>query len=135
MDKQRYLSLPTHEANYVEWFVLQVRSINQGLPNGLGDVFRAMEKHVDLESHDHSFKEIVFEIEQITESQIMAWLENIPSEWYVDIEAQKAYVTSFLMQQKLLVRHIIQKMSDLKAFSFTLGGMIEWKEDVQADTV
>lgn len=135
IDKQRYLLMPTHDPSYVEWFVHQVRMINQGLPNGLGDVFRAMEKHIDLESSNHSFKEIVFNIEQITESQVMGWLENIPNEWYVDMETQKAYVISFLMQQKLLVREIIQVMSNLGAFSNTLGGKIEWKEDVQADTV
>lgn len=134
LQKQSLLNAVNDE-NYTVEFANIIRKNNRFLPNGLGEVFRAMERHIDLESNDHSFKEIVYNIEQISEEQILVWLENIPDEWYVDPVSQKSYITSFLMNQKLMVREIIQFLVELGSFSNTVGGKIEWKEDAQADTV
>lgn len=134
LQKQQTLNA-VNGSNYPLDFANAIRKNNEFLPSGLGEIFRAMERHVDLESEEHSFKEIVYSIEQISEEQILEWLENIPDEWYEDPVTQKSYITSFLMKQKMVVRDIIQVLVEMGAFSNTVGGKLEWKEDAQADTV
>lgn len=97
--------------------------------NGLGEIFRALEKHINIDDiNNHSFMEVVQKIESIDENLIDRWLQNIPDEWYIDKNYQISIYKRFLLDQKSLVRHILQSMATNSAFSNYRGGILEWKE-------
>ncbi|MGX2958068.1 HipA family kinase [Peribacillus sp. JNUCC 23] len=142
-NKINALRAPTASMDYVDTFVTLALRGNvfediNGYADGLGSVFKAIEPNVDLTSLvNHSFFEIVNLIESITEELIEEWISNIPVEWFDQSEVitQKAYYKHFIYNQKEVVRHIIQRLANRKAFTNYLGGALEWKEEKNVGTV
>lgn len=127
-----------HTNDYVNEIINAILDLNtdHGIANGLGEVFRAIEEHVALEDLSlHSFQEIVYHIEGITEELIETWLNNIPDEWYIEKTIQKSFYVHLIMNYKNLVRHFIQCMASRDAFSNFRGGVLEWKQEERAGTV
>ncbi|PWU68330.1 HipA family kinase [Gracilibacillus dipsosauri] len=129
---------------YVEYFVNFILNQNNNgdannpklFANGFGEVFRAIENYVDLNNlSEHSFMDIVAHIENIDGDTIDEWFLEIPDTWFVDKLNQIAYYKRFLMEQKNIIRYILQEMAYRRAFSNYRGGALEWKERKQTGTV
>lgn len=101
---------------------------SSGAPmSGLGEVFRALDQFIDVsDNNQHCFYDVVLYAEQITTDLIDTWFQDIPDEWYVDKLTQIAHYKHFLMQQKQLLRVLINIMAKHGAFQSFLGGELEW---------
>lgn len=133
-NKIKMLHSPSHNIEYIEGFINLILENNflAGEANGLGEVFRNIESSIDLnELSNHSFVDVVHKIESIDEDLIDEWIQNIPDNWFVDKEKQIAYYKYFVLKQKLLVRLLIQRLSERGAFSNYRGGVLEWKTERQ----
>jgi hypothetical protein len=124
---------------YINKFVNQILGNNVGLfglANGFGEVFRAIEPNIDLtDISNHSFQEVVYKIESITENLVDTWLNNVPDEWFVEKHIQVGLYKNFILKQKDLVRYLIQCMAERLAFTNYRGGVLKWKEERQVGTV
>lgn len=135
-DKIATIQSIEHNEAYVNRIIDVILRNNLGAADGFGEVFKAIEEHVSLEDLDvHSFQEIVYHIEGISEVLIDSWLNNIPEEWFVEKAIQKSYYTHLIMRHKHLVRYFIQCMANRRAFSNFRGGVLNWKEEQRAGTV
>ncbi|MEK4189964.1 hypothetical protein [Paenibacillus sp. FSL L8-0494] len=100
-----------------------------GQMNGLGEVFKAIEVNCNLDQIDfHSFQQVVLKIESIQESHLDEWLGNVPDAWFVDKNNQIGLYKHFLMNQKELMRFVIQSMANANAFTNFRGGQLQWKD-------
>lgn len=107
-------------------------NVNQGLLDGLGPVFNSLEDKIDLTNVvEHSFKNVVNLIEDISEPLLDEWFKEIPDEWFVKGQKsqQIAFHKQFILNQKNLVRFIIQRMAERNAFSNYLGGELQWRKE------
>lgn len=133
------LRSPIDHQDYYNLFVNEILRNNVGvfgLANGLGEVFRAIEPNIDLNDvKNHSFQEVVYKIEGITESLVDEWLDIIPNEWYIAKHLQTNLYKNFILTQKNLVRNIIQTLANRYAFSNYRGGVLEWNREKQVGTV
>jgi len=135
-NKMNIIQAIEYSDEYVNKIINTILGNNEGIANGLGEVFRAIEEYVSLDDLNlHSFQEIVYHIEGISEELIDSWLNNIPEEWFVEKMIQKSYYTHLIMQHKYLIRHFIQCMANRSAFSNFRGGVLNWKEEQRAGTV
>lgn len=101
----------------------------EGFLNGLGEVFRAIETNIDLDDIvHHPFKNVVYSIEQISDDLLDQWFSNVPDSWYVDKNNQIGLYKHFISQQKFMVRHYIQWLANVRAFTNFRGGQLQWKE-------
>ena len=97
--------------------------------NGLGVIFDAMQNNIDLQNLElHPFRNVVFDIEAITEELLDTWFSYIPNEWYIDKSFQIAIFKNYILKQKNLIRYFIQRLVERNAFSNYLGGSLLWKE-------
>ncbi|WP_153010070.1 HipA family kinase, partial [Sporosarcina koreensis] len=131
--KVNAMRLPNNTNAYCDQFINIAfgNNIKNGLINGLGVVFDAIEQKIDLTNlQQHSFLNVVDRIESISEGLVDDWFNQIPDEWFVksDRDAQLAYYKRFILTQKDLVRFIIQRMADKMAFTNYLGGELQWKK-------
>lgn len=139
--KINYLRAPSSSLQYIDSFVNVIikNNINGGFADGLGSVFHAVEPSIDLTSlANNPFKEVVYFIESITEEIIDDWLSVIPNEWYVnnqEMQTQISYYKNFILKQKDIVRHIIQRLAERNAFTNFLGGALEWQTEKNVGTV
>ncbi|AQZ45541.1 HipA family kinase [Paenibacillus larvae] len=118
---------------YLDLFINSFLMIypNKGYMGGLGEVFRAIENNIDLENClNHSFQLVVHKIESIQESIVNDWFNDIPDIWFVDKISQSGFYKHFLLNQKSLVRWLIQAMADRGAFSNYRGGNLQWIEKI-----
>ncbi|MEK4247082.1 HipA family kinase [Psychrobacillus sp. FSL K6-2684] len=136
------LNAPSQTFEYIDAYVDVALKNNvkpgQGFADGLGSVFRAIEPSIDLTNlQSHSFIEVIYAIESITEDLIDEWISQIPKEWFDQTEMmnQISYYKSFLLKQKNLVRAIVQRMAERKAFTNYLGGALQWKKEKNVGTV
>lgn len=134
------LRSPTATLDYVDAFVNAVlhNNVGRGFADGLGSVFHAIEPNIDLtDLSNHSFRDIVYIIEHITEDVVDNWLSDIPDEWFIqtDKTSQISYYKHFILNQKNLVRHIIQRLAERQAFTNFLGGALKWKAEKNVGTV
>lgn len=102
-----------------------------------GIIFKALEQYVELENiKDHSFMDVVEKIESISESMIDIWLNNIPEEWYVNKDFQSSYLKKYILNQKNVVKYIIQNIAAKSAFTNYRGGVLEWRnQGIKSHTV
>lgn len=122
--------------HYVQWFVNQFFFYNQRAANsnifklnGFGDIFKALDKYIDLtDLNNHSFIEPVNRIKQINSSIIDQWLNQIPSEWFVDEKNQKIFYKKFILHQVNAITHIIQYVALTSGFENYLGGNLSWNK-------
>ena len=92
-----------------------------------GVMFNAFQEYVDLtDINNNPFDEITQKIINIDESMIELWMNNIPSEWYVNRSMQSAYYTNFLLKHKDIVRNVIQNIVSRDVFSNYKGGVLQW---------
>lgn len=122
---------------YINQFINRTlrNNIGRGYVNGLGIIFKELETYIDLnEPNDHSFQDVVMKIEMITEDDLDNWLDIIPDEWFVNKQAQIGYYKSFILNQKMIVKHLIQALANRGAFSNFRGGILEWKIEKQFRT-
>ncbi|ABS73562.1 hypothetical protein F0M21_06135 [Bacillus velezensis] len=121
---------------YVNYFTDCVLSINRDQVDGLGLVFNAIQPKIDLtDVKNHSFMNIIAEIEHINEHIIDSFFEGIPQEWFVEYNMQMTTYKDFLLKQKSLVRHIIQSLMNRNAFTNSVGGVLHWIDEKRAGTV
>lgn len=98
--------------------------------NLAGSVFRAIERHVNLENNDnHSFIDPVYKVEQLHLTQIMDMFSDIPEEWIAGGQAQIKSYSEFIYRQSRIIRYIIQGMVTSGAFSNYRGGILSWKQE------
>lgn len=138
-DKLRMLnSVPSiKDPEYTNSYVSDIVNINlrNGYINGLGTMFKALEKYIYIEDLDnHSFQEIVNEIEMIDEDFLDECFKSIPNEWFVDKTTQIGLYKKFILSQKNMVRHIIQSMAEREAFTNYRGGVLKWIQGKQFGT-
>lgn len=141
-NKINNMRAPALTQQYIDSYVNVILNNNvgqgAGFADGLGSVFHAIEESIDLTNlSDHSFNEVVYYIENITEDLIDEWLNSVPQEWFVKSEAQtqKSYYKYFILKQKDLVRHLLQRLAERKAFTNYLGGALEWTAEKNVGTV
>lgn len=92
-----------------------------------GVVFNSLEENINFKNtYEHSFKEIVIKISDIDENMIESWMNNIPNEWYTDKAFQVIYYKNFILEQKEIVKNIIQNLADKKVFTKYKGGILKW---------
>ncbi|MGG3803188.1 HipA family kinase [Metabacillus fastidiosus] len=136
------LRAPAPTMDYIDAFISgalynNVKS-DRGFADGLGSVFHAIEPNIDLTNlQDHSFLEVVYFIENITEDLVDEWLSQIPKEWFDqgEMATQISYYKHFILRQKDLVRYLIQRLAERKAFTNFLGGALQWKAEKNVGTV
>lgn len=136
-DKITQLKTPENSIQYVDWYVNYILNLNacQGFVNGLGEVFRAIELKLDLSNvADHPFQDVIENIELISEETIDNWMSEIPIEWYVDKDIQIGYYKYYILKQKSIIRYIIQRLAERKAFTNFRGGELKWKTEKQFGT-
>jgi hypothetical protein len=139
--KMTNLRAPSLSLSYIDSFVnliIQENAVRLGNANGLGAVFHAIEPNIDLTNLlNHSFMEVVNIIEHISEDLIDDWVSDIPEEWFdkADKTTQISYYKHFILNQKYIVRHIIQRLAERNAFTNFLGGALEWKAEKNVGTV
>lgn len=110
-------------------------NVKNGQLNGLGVIYKELENYIDLsDTNNHSFQDIIIEIESITEEQLDGWLDSIPDEWFIDKKMQIGYYKNFVLIQKTLIRHFIQILAARGAFSNYRGGILKWKKEKQLGT-
>lgn len=129
-DKINALNLASLTKEYINTYtnVIANQIYNYGDLTGTGIIFKSLEEHINLEDlKSHSFCDVVEKIENISEDMLDGWLNNIPNEWYIDKDLQSAYYKNFILQQKNVVRYIIQDMACKNAFSNYKGGILEWR--------
>lgn len=117
---------------YIDTFINTMlgENINVGGVNGLGEVFRSIESHIDMNDlSQHSFYDVVKRIEKINESVIEEWFNEIPDKWFIEKNLQVSYYKHFVLRQKNLVRILIQRLADRRAFSNYRGGVLEWENE------
>ncbi|AZB43499.1 hypothetical protein CEF21_14980 [Bacillus sp. FJAT-42376] len=125
-------------SGYIDPTVDLILNGNAWFGNGLGEVFHALESNINLKNlNDNPFKEVVSIIECITEELIDEWFSNIPQSWFnsVDEKVIISYYKSFILKQKNVVRHLIQRLAHRRAFTNYLGGALTWQIDKSAGTV
>ncbi len=136
--KINMLKAPTPSLEYLNWFVDMIlkNNLKIGAANGMGEVFRSIEDNIDLtDVSDHSFQGIVDQIESIRIDNVDEWMNEIPDEWYISKTDQITYYKQFLMNQKNLVRDLIQRLALRQAFSNYRGGVLEWESERPTGTV
>jgi len=140
-NKIQYLRAPQPTTEYIDSFINVILNNNiirnvGPRANGLGDVFAAIESNIDLTNiNNHSFMDIVYEVERINEEVIDGWINEVPNEWFVEKDVQVAYYKHFLMNQKNVVKFLIQRLADRKAFTNFIGGVLAWRTERTAGTV
>lgn len=123
------LNTVSNEEAYLFNYLSQFHQLGGHPLSGLGNMFRAIEQHVDcndLENHD--FVQVVNLIESIDIPMLDSWFKTIPDEFFVDRVTQVAFYKKFIMINKNNIRHLLTKMQGLGAFSNTNGGILLWKE-------
>lgn len=131
------LNLVQANQNYIDYYLNFTHSLN-GIEidqkrifnfDNLGIIFDAIQNSISLQNLEmHPFKDIVFNIESITEELLDTWFSCIPSKWYIDKNFQIAIFKNYILKQKDLIRYFIQRLVDRNAFSNYLGGSLLWKE-------
>ncbi|WJP98448.1 HipA family kinase [Macrococcus bovicus] len=105
-----------------------------GQKANLGEVFKAMEQHVDLTDVDnHDFMEIVEKVENLDRQLIRDFFNDIPDEWFQDKNTQINYFVDFLMIHKENIKIILQYFADHGYFTNYRGGALVWKQNVLKD--
>ncbi|MER2039680.1 MAG: hypothetical protein ABS944_16155 [Solibacillus sp.] len=137
IEKQTYLhnAMNYSMEEYCKWFVNQFVLYNQRQLrgnifnlNGFGDIFKALDQHIDLtDINNHSFIEPMERINSITPNHIENWLNQIPKEWYVDEVNQRVFYRNFIMHQIQALPHIIQYVAFTRGFENYTGGILKWK--------
>lgn len=129
-EKMNLLNTVSNSGDFIQQQInlfLQVNS-SQRL-NGLGSIFQAIEKHVDLsDPQNHDFLEVVFKIESLNQDILDSWFDEIPDEWFVEKNTQVGFYKKFLLTNKDNMRSLISILLSNGAFSNTTGGNLEWKE-------
>jgi hypothetical protein len=143
-NKINFLRQAALNQSYIDWFVNVILNQNNNgdqnnlkqLANGFGEVFRAIEDYVDLDDpKNHSFIEVVEHIEDLDGNTVDDWFADIPDSWFVEKSNQIAFYKRYIMEQKQVVRYIIQEMANRRAFSNFRGGILQWQTKAQAGTV
>ncbi|GAA0133904.1 hypothetical protein YSY43_07440 [Paenibacillus sp. YSY-4.3] len=99
---------------------------------GLGEVFRALDQHIDVsDSSSHSFVSVYKKICSLTVSQIKDWLDDIPESWFYDHSLQSNLYIDFLVKQIKLLPDLISTMASCGAFSSWRGNELHWEKDVE----
>ncbi|KAF2424063.1 HipA family kinase [Bacillus subtilis] len=121
---------------YVDSFTNYLVDTNEGKIDGLGMIFNAIQSKIDLtDVKNHSFMNIIAEIEHINERTVDSFFEGIPHEWFIEYDMQTTIYKDFLLKQKGLIRYIIQNLMNINAFSNTVGGVLHWIDEKRAGTV
>lgn len=122
--------------DYINAYANLIWNNMHGELSGAGVIFKALEEYINLEDlQQHSFLNVVQKIENISENMLDVWLHTIPNEWYIDESLQMTYYKKFILQQKDIVRYIIQNMAERNAFTNYKGGKLEWKNrEIQSHT-
>lgn len=132
INKQRYLQLAGNNPSedYCNYFINIICSNNSVNLDGAGSVFNSIQSTIDLTNIDSNpFRDIVSLIEGISGTVIDSWLNQIPNTWYTDEARQKTMYKNFLLEQKKLLRNLIQQMAVRKAFTNYLGGDLLWENE------
>ncbi|NBI05235.1 hypothetical protein D3Z33_00005 [Senegalia massiliensis] len=133
--KINHLNNDKLDQDYIIYFLNSILKINQGSLNGLGTIFRALESHVDLSNvNQHDFIEIVHNIESIDEEFLDDCFKEVPDSWFINKPTQIALYKKFILNQKNMIRHIIQELAKRGAFTNFRGGALEWKKEKQYGT-
>jgi hypothetical protein len=130
LTKRQVMSGVSHDPGYLGYWTKTLMDSNGygSTPMaGLGELFRAVDQFIDVsDNNNHCFYDIVLHAEQITSDLIDTWFIDIPDEWYVDKINQIAHYKHFLLQQKQLLRVLLNIMAKRGAFQSFLGGELEW---------
>ena len=79
--------------------------------------------------------DIISKIESITDEDLDSIFESIPDEWFISRELQINYYREFILNQKKIVRDIIQVLAYKDAFTNYRGGLLEWKKEAKLGIV
>ncbi|MGE7937351.1 HipA family kinase [Bacillus paramycoides] len=128
IQKREFMMQASQNPAYIQHVLQTLHGASGNQPfSGLGKIFRALEQYIDISNpNQHCFQNIVHEIETISPPLINEWLTDIPEEWFVDKTNQIPLYTRFLMQQKDLIRILINHMAMLGAFDSHTGGDLSW---------
>ncbi|MCQ2014633.1 HipA family kinase [Clostridium butyricum] len=125
-NKVNCLNLASIDDNYIEMYTQEILKY---IP---GSMFNSLEEYINLEDvNNNPFDEIVSKIMDIDEEMVELWMNNIPTEWYVDKDYQIAYYKKFILNQKEVVKYIIQNLAYKNAFSNYKGGVLKWSKQKQ----
>lgn len=117
---------------YLNW---HLGELSKGKLN-LGTIFSALEQNIDL-TDCNPFNEIINVIESISDDELISMMDEIPDQWIIGGDIQKNMYLNFLQRQKYLIRHLIDKMAIMSAFSNHRGGALVWETsagDIQHGT-
>lgn len=117
---------------FINQYLILLKNCNgTGQLSGLGKVFVAMADNLSFKNeYKNPFIDIIARIESITAEEIMIALDNIPEEWITGGTNQKQHYKNFLMDQKYLVKNIINEMNRYGAFSnSTSEGDLSWPKE------
>lgn len=118
-----------NNSNFVMQHIIDFAGVNNRKLSGLGAIFQAIEKHVDLsDPNNHDFIEVVYNIESISESMMDNWFKEIPNEWFVDKTVQIAEYKKFILTNKYNIRSLIETLVLNGAFSNITGGKLQWRD-------
>ncbi len=144
-EKIEILDLPkaisnTNELNDYLIFLCNAFLNNKGLPfSKLGPIFDAMEKQIIFKDSNgnfvNPFDDIVTKIENLNRNDVQKMLDFIPNEWYVSMNIQKNKYLDFIMYQKYQVRYLVDYFYQYGAFSNSIGGNLQWKNDILFGTL
>ncbi|ASA19808.1 hypothetical protein [Paenibacillus donghaensis] len=126
--QKRQCMLSVSQGGYIDfWTKALTQSSGGAFMSGLGEIFRALDQYIDVANNeDHCFYDIVLEAEKITPALIDSWFSGIPDEWYKDKLSQIDHYKHFIMNQKQLLRELLNIMADKGAFQTHLGGELKW---------
>lgn len=139
LDLPKAISTPKELDNYLN-FLCNTFLSSKGLPfSKLGPIFDAMEKQIiftdSIGDFINPFNDIVTKIENLGRNDIQKMLDFIPNEWYVSVNIQKNKYLDFIMHQKYQVRYLINYFYQYGAFSNSIGGNLQWKNDTLFGTL
>lgn len=125
----------TNELNDYLIFLCNTFLNNKGLPfSKLGPIFDAMEKQIIFKDSNgnfvNPFDDIVTKIENLNRNDVQKMLDFIPNEWYVSMNIQKNKYLDFIMYQKYQVRYLVDYFYQYGAFSNSIGGNLQWKNNI-----
>lgn len=98
--------------------------------NSAGEIFKAIESHVDLSDlAHHSFTPFYQKLQKLNQSTLTNMISDIPNEWIVGGQLQIKNYIDFIMRQIDILPLILQRMASLNAFSNYRGGELLWKTE------